>query len=125
MAATIEAPFLGEIIERLRDAFDPDRIFLFGSYAWGTPTKHSDIDLLVVVSSSELSTVKRGAIASRSLRGIKVAVDVIVRTRDEFERYARARTSLEADINERGRLIYERGEEGIGPSLAHQGLARP
>ena len=37
-------PFLRLIVER----FHPEKIILFGSYAYGQPTEHSDFDLLVV-----------------------------------------------------------------------------
>ena len=43
IAATLE-PYLRLIVERIH----PDKIVLFGSYAYGTPTEHSDFDLLVV-----------------------------------------------------------------------------
>ena len=36
-----------EIVERLKP-LDPDKVILFGSYAYGTPTEDSDIDLYVV-----------------------------------------------------------------------------
>jgi len=36
-----------EIVERLK-SLDPDKIILFGSYAYGTPTEESDIDLFLV-----------------------------------------------------------------------------
>ncbi|MFM8471860.1 MAG: nucleotidyltransferase domain-containing protein [Limisphaerales bacterium] len=37
-------PFLGVIVEKIR----PEKIILFGSYAYGEPDEHSDVDLLVV-----------------------------------------------------------------------------
>ena len=36
-----------ELVERIKQ-FDPDKIILFGSYAYGTPNEHSDVDLFVV-----------------------------------------------------------------------------
>jgi predicted nucleotidyltransferase len=36
------------MVERIRVGYDPERIILFGSYAYGEPTEHSDIDLLVI-----------------------------------------------------------------------------
>lgn len=40
-----------EIVERLKP-LDPEKIILFGSYAWGTPNKDSDIDLYVVTKDN-------------------------------------------------------------------------
>ncbi len=39
---------LQEVARRIVEAFAPERIILFGSYAWGEPTPHSDVDLLIV-----------------------------------------------------------------------------
>lgn len=120
---SIPETMLGEVVRRLADEFDPDRIFLFGSHAWGTPNEESDIDLLVVVPRSEERQAQRSGRAHRSLRGLLVPTDVIVKTREEMERFGRVPASLEADILERGLVIYGRGEGGIDPGLAHQGVA--
>ena len=43
---------LEEMNRRLVAEFQPERITLFGSYAWGAPTEDSDVDLLVIMSTS-------------------------------------------------------------------------
>ena len=50
---TIESDLLNETVERLKTEFQPDEIYLFGSHAWGTPHEDSDIDLMVIVPSSD------------------------------------------------------------------------
>jgi predicted nucleotidyltransferase len=42
-----------EIIKRMVSNIKPEKIILFGSYAYGTPTEDSDLDLLVVIKSSK------------------------------------------------------------------------
>lgn len=39
---------IAEIIRRIVAELDPEEIILFGSYAWGTPGKYSDLDLFIV-----------------------------------------------------------------------------
>ena len=97
-----------EIIRRLVDEFDPETIYLFGSHAWGAPTPGSDMDLLVIVENSRQKPIQRAARAQRSLRGIKAAVDVLVKTRREFNRYISVKASLEAQIAREGKLLYGR-----------------
>jgi hypothetical protein len=46
--------------------------------------------------------------AQHSLRGVKASVDVLVKTRKEFERYANVKASLEAQISREGKLLYGR-----------------
>jgi predicted nucleotidyltransferase len=93
-------------VGRLKRDFNPEQIWLFGSHAWGEPDDGSDVDLLVVVPSSSDSPVQRAQRAHRSLSGLGIAKDVLVKTRAEVERFRRVPSSLEAEILARGRLIY-------------------
>lgn len=97
-----------EVVRRLVDEFHPEAIYLFGSHAWGKPTADSDLDLLVIVSQSRQKPIQRAIRAQRSLRGVKVPVDVLVKTRREFENYSSVKASLEAQISREGKLIYGR-----------------
>lgn len=76
---------LHDVVDRLRAALSPSAIYFFGSYLYGNPTRHSDLDLLVVVESSHLDPYSRDALAIRALRGIPVPIDVQVYTREEFD----------------------------------------
>jgi uncharacterized protein len=106
VVSVLNSELLREIVERLVAEFHPERIILFGSYAWGTPSQDSDLDLLVVVPDSPLSPAQRAARAHRVLRGIGIPKDVLVRTHEEVERYRLVPASLEAEILERGRPLY-------------------
>lgn len=97
-----------EVIRRLVDEFHPETIYLFGSHAWGKPGPDSDMDLMVIVSRSHQKPIQRAVRAQRSLRGVKAAVDVLVKTRKEFEQYANVTASLEAQITREGKLMYGR-----------------
>ena len=97
-----------EVVRRLVDEFHPESIYLFGSHAWGRPNGESDMDLLVVIEKSSEKPIQRAVRAQRSLRGVKAAVDVLVKTRREFERYAAVKASLEAQITREGKLLYGR-----------------
>ena len=44
---------VSKVTQRMVSVFDPLVIYLFGSRAWGQPTKDSDVDLLVVVKTSD------------------------------------------------------------------------
>ena len=96
---------LVEIVNRLRDAFAPVAIYLHGSYAYGTPDRHSDIDLLVVVDDSDLDPYERDAKAYRALGGVSVAIDVQVYTRAEFEERAALTVSVERTVRKKGRRL--------------------
>jgi predicted nucleotidyltransferase len=105
---TISPVIRKEVIRRLVDEFQPETIYLFGSYAWGKPDEDSDVDLLVIVPKSRENPIQRAVRAQRSLRGVKAAVDVIVKTQKEFQRYTSVKASLEAQIAKDGKLLYGR-----------------
>ena len=105
---TVSPVLQKEVIRRLVNEFHPEAIYLFGSHAWGKPTADSDLDLLVIISRSRQKPVQRAVRAQRSLRGVKAAVDVLVKTRREFERYTSVKASLEAQIAREGKLLYGR-----------------
>lgn len=103
---TIPKGTLEEILSRLVKEFRPERIILFGSHAWGTPDENSDLDLLVIVSESDLRPVQRAVRAYRCLRGLNVPKDILVKTRAEVERMRRVYASLECEVLERGKVLY-------------------
>jgi predicted nucleotidyltransferase len=91
------------ITTRLYDAYNPLSLYVFGSYAWGTPTVDSDIDLVVVVDSSDKKPYKRAIEGIRALRGLGIAKDILVYTKDEFK-------SISDDVSS---LLYKVKHEGI------------
>lgn len=95
-----------EIKNRLVKVYSPLEIYLFGSYAWGTPTKESDLDLLVVVESSNEKSYKRPIKASMAMLDLMVAKDVIVYTKREFEDLVKDKATLCFKISNEGKRIY-------------------
>ncbi len=112
---------LQEITDRLVSEFHPEEIILFGSHAWGEPGENSDLDLLVIISQSDLSPARRAMHAHRCLQGLNVPKDILVRTR-KVERFRHVRASLEYQIFDKGTVLYER-QTGTRTELAHQGPA--
>ena len=97
---------LAEIVTRLRAALSPVAIYLFGSYAYGTPAAHSDIDLLVIVEDSQLHPYDRDAVAYRALGSVSMPVDVQVYTQAEFDKRSALRVSFERTVKNKGKLVY-------------------
>lgn len=97
---------LAEVTRRLVKAYDPITIYLFGSYAWGSPTEDSDIDLAIVVNEANPRRVKRTLAASEALWGLGVPKDVIVYTKTEFFSAAQHPSTLARKILEEGHVLY-------------------
>ncbi len=102
----VDDPVLAEIVRRLVDAFDPERIYLFGSLARGEPGPDSDYDLAVVVPDSAPHERRRSRLAYQALRGTGVAADVLVWSSRYFESRRHLVASLPATVEREGRLLY-------------------
>jgi len=93
---------LDDVTARLVAEFQPLAIYLYGSYAYGSPNENSDLDVLVVVDESGESFFKRAARAYRALRGLGVPIDVQVYTKGEFESRAALPVSFERTVKTKG-----------------------
>ena len=103
---TLNQDLLSEVTQRLATEFQPEQVWLYGSHAWGEPHDDSDVDLLVIVTDSKESPIRRAQRAHRCLRGLRLPKDVLVETRREVDRVKRLRASLENEILSRGRKLY-------------------
>ena len=103
---TIQSDLLNETVERLKTEFQPEEIYLFGSHAWGTPNEDSDVDLMVIVPSSDERPIRRDQRAQKCLGRLAVPADVLVRTRSEVDRYKHLRASLFHQVLNQGRKLY-------------------
>jgi len=88
--------------------FKPQKIILFGSYANGTPTEESDLDLLVIKDSDSPSRLQNRKIR-RILSDLRIPIDVIVKTPEEFQTYRDIIGTIIYPANKFGKVIYESG----------------
>jgi len=106
MMKKVTPELLRNISDCIVESLQPEKIILFGSYAWGSPRQDSDVDLFVVVPSSDQPSYKRARAVYRSLRDIAVPFDVIVQTHDELERSVSVPSSLAYKVMEQGTVLY-------------------
>ena len=101
-------PTLVELVRRLEAAYQPDRVYLFGSRARGEPGPDSDYDLLLVVPDDAPPDRRQSRLAYEALRGTGVAADVLVCTRTWFDRRRNLKASLPGTVLREGRLLHAR-----------------
>jgi predicted nucleotidyltransferase len=97
---------LREIVLRLARAYQPERIWLFGSQARDEAGPDSDFDLMVIVPDIASPERRQSRLAYQVLWGTGAAADVLVWTRSAFEARLRLRASLPSTIVAEGRLLY-------------------
>jgi predicted nucleotidyltransferase len=91
----------------LAKQFKPEKIILFGSYAYGKPGKDSDVDLLVILRHKE-SAIKKASDIRLALPS-EVPVDVIVRTPERVQERLAINDFFMREIMERGQVLYAAG----------------
>jgi predicted nucleotidyltransferase len=99
---------LPKAVKKIADTLKPEKIILFGSYAYGTPTPDSDVDLLVIMET-KATQKDRYLTVSRLLRPRQFPVDVIVKTPKEIERAVKNKGNFFIrEIVAKGKVLYER-----------------
>lgn len=97
---------LADILGRLVGALHPERIYLFGSHAYGTPDRDSDLDFLVVVPDDAGDRWELAVQGRAALRGMPLAADILVFHRQEMDKWAPVRCSLPHTVVQKGKLVY-------------------
>ncbi len=96
---------INEVVDRIVYGYNPEKIILFGSYAYGEPNEDSDIDLFII-KKTDKKPPERTRDVLRLLRGSNVPVDVAVYTNSEFNYYSQSPYTLENKILKKGKTIY-------------------
>ena len=104
----IRKKVIEEVTDRLVKTYNPIEIYLFGSYAWGKPTEDSDLDLLIVIDESNEKSYRRAIPGYDALFGMGISKDLIVYTKEEFDKVVNNISTLGYKIKKEGELIYAR-----------------
>ena len=99
--------FARQVAER----FHPDKIILFGSYAYGTPHADSDVDILVVMPArNQIDMSVKISLAIDP----PFPLDIIVRTPKNMKWRLEEGDSFLREITSEGKVLYEKTDEGMG-----------
>jgi predicted nucleotidyltransferase len=102
------AKTLPKAVERLVSELKPEKIILFGSYAYGSPTPDSDVDLLIIMKT-KAKEIDRYVSVSNLLYPREFPVDIIVKTPKEIKAEFKKRGNFfMREVLTKGRVLYER-----------------
>jgi predicted nucleotidyltransferase len=93
--------------QKIADAAHPEKIILFGSYAYGKPTDDSDVDFFVVMKSRK-RIHKRMMDLSEILHPHPFPMDIITRTPAELKKRLEMGDCFFKEIVSKGKVLYER-----------------
>lgn len=102
MLCTMES--IRALASQIATEFAPDKIILFGSYAYGKPNPDSDVDLLVVMPFEGKGVHKSVEILQRVKPGFPL--DLIVRTPRQIKERLRLNDYFLREIVEKGKVLY-------------------
>ena len=94
-----------EFADKVAAEFRPQKIILFGSYAYGRPTRHSDVDLLVIMPFRGSPIVK--AVEIEMKMRATFPMDLLVRTPQKVRQRVNLGDWFMRDTVEKGRVLYE------------------
>ena len=95
------------IVLRIAEHLNPEKIILFGSYARGDATEQSDVDIMVV-ARTDLPQRDRFRVIRRLLADFPVAMDVYLKTPEEYERWRCVVNHVVYFADKYGKVVYER-----------------
>jgi predicted nucleotidyltransferase len=100
---------ISKLVDRLKEQYQPEKIILYGSYAYGSPDKESDIDLLIIKDTSE-RPIDRRITVRRLISDIrnKMPFSSLVLTPDEISHYLAIGDDFLKEITNKGLILYER-----------------
>ena len=96
-------------IQKIVQELNPEKIVLFGSYAYGNPNPHSDVDLLVIMNT-KASHKDRSWAVSRLLLPRPFPVDILVKTPQEVKKGLDTGDFFLKEILTRGKVLYDRNQ---------------
>jgi len=98
---------LNKIVRQVVDAYRPEKIILFGSYAYGEPDSDSDIDLLIIKKTSQ-PFIDRLAQVRKILTdpNRSVPLETIVLTPEELNARLKIGDQFIQEIVRRGEVLY-------------------
>ena len=104
-SANVSQSVLDEIVRRIVEAAEPEKIILFGSTARGDAGPDSDLDFLIVKTGAHRR--KLGVKIRRSLYGVRAAIDVIVATPEDLDRYGNSHAMVYRPALTEGLVLFD------------------
>jgi predicted nucleotidyltransferase len=100
---------LKDIVGCLNKSYDPEKIILYGSYAYGNPTSDSDIDLLIIKDTDERHVDRFVEVKKIIYRpGRNIPVSPLIYTPKEIEERLKMGDYFVAEILAKGKVLYAR-----------------
>jgi len=98
---------IDKIVERITKEYQPKKVILFGSYAYGEPTEDSDIDILIV-TQRRLNSAEIYKLRHELLRDFSISVQLISVSEEEFTETKDIVGGITYPASKYGEILYEK-----------------
>jgi predicted nucleotidyltransferase len=98
---------IAQMVQRIVERFNPEKIILYGSHARGEAGRRSDVDLLVLFEHVD-NPRQRVSELYETVSGSGLPKDIVLSTVSQFERYKDVPNTIYSPAAEEGRVVYER-----------------
>jgi len=99
---------ISEAKKRLIEIYNPIAIYIFGSYAWGTPDPESDLDIMVIVPALTKDRHRALVEGYSALMDLDIPKDILLYTKEEFDKDSDNKVTLMYKVKRKGKQIYAR-----------------
>jgi predicted nucleotidyltransferase len=106
---------IATLVDRIAAALDPQEIIMFGSRARGDHRQESDLDLAVIMEAETPETRKK---LSEAASGRRMSVDLLLMSRERFDKYRPWINTVERQIDREGVRLYVRGRQSTHTAAA-------
>ena len=96
-----------QAVERVTRTLHPEKVILFGSYAYGKPSPDSDVDLLLIFKEKKKSCDYWYSEVSQLLEPRSFPVDILIRTPAQIQQRLKIGDTFIQEILGRGKVLYE------------------
>ena len=98
-------PQIQKIVQQIVDKFHPEKVILFGSHAYGEPSKDSDVDLLVILQTEENPMHMAGLISASVDHPFPL--DILVMSSSHLKEYLNENAIFPSHVINKGVVLYE------------------
>jgi predicted nucleotidyltransferase len=110
-AGLVRPSAIRRLAQQIAEKFHPDKIILFGSYAYGTPDEGSDVDILVVMPAKNTASQ---ASRIRDATAHPFPLDLLVRDPKELQRELDEENWFLREVVSQGKVLYEKANKRLG-----------
>lgn len=97
-----------KIVNKIIKEYQPEKIILFGSFAWGKPTKDSDVDLFIIKKSKKRRTDREYELRMKLVGNKFPPMDLLIYTPEELQRRIEIEDFFFQNIINNGKILYAR-----------------